>query len=1025
MKQKQGFIELCMRYYHLMLTAIFVLVGMGVYALVVMPKQEFPETTIRQGLVVAVYPGASPLQIEEQVAKPLEEFMFTYKEVKKRKTTSMASDGLLIMQVELNDDISNKDEVWSKIKHGLATFKTSLPQGVLALRAMDDFGDTSALLITLESEDKSYRELEGYLTELEGRLRRIESVSNLRRYGLQREQISIYLDQDKVVSYGLNLNQLRLQLFTDGLTTGGAHVENADLSLPIYVSNSYNNELEIANHIVHADPMGNVVRVRDIAKVVREYPRSTSYIKNNGKRAIVLSMEMRAGYNIVEYGQDVDAVLRAYEQELPESVKMQRIADQPKVVGDSVESFLRDLVLAIIIVVGVMLLLFSLRSAIVAGISIPVSIAITLAVMYFTGIPLNTVTLAALIVVLGMIVDNSIIVIDAYQEFLDKGYSRWHATIKSAKDYFAPILLATACICIIFFPLLWMMTGTSRDFLNHFPWTLTISLGLSLVLAMVFIPFVQYLIIKPKQIRELAEDKRKGFDFLAVVQSGYERLLSLVYRHPWLSLAVAGASVILSLVGMKSVEVRMMPKADRDQFAIEIYLPQGTALSKTSAIVDSVYQVLDADERISSMATFVGMSSPRFQFSYAPQPASEHYAQFIVRTTSADATVEVLAEYSNRLASRYPEAYVKLKQLDFSNSSSPIELRLVGNDITELKRYADSVMHFMRSQPEFSRVRTDYEELLPSINVALDPVLASQHGITRAMVSAGLNAAYGDMPVGTIWEGNYPVGIALKTKPRATNPFDAVQDEYISPLIGKPMQLRQIATIDAGWQTGKIVHRNGVRTLSVQADTPWGVSDPKAQAKLNEYVETHLAPMLPPSIEWSYGGTIEADQESGEPLAKGIAISILLIYLFLVINFRKLQLSLVALSASLLSLPGMVLGLMLFGLDFGITCVLGLVSLLGMIVRNAILIFEHSEDLVSQGWSPRDASYDAGKRRMIPIFLTSMTTAMGVIPMILSRSSLWEPMGVVIFVGTVVSLMFIVTILPVMYWKLCKHPKRA
>lgn len=1021
MKTKQGFVELCMRYYHLMLTAVFVLVGLGAYGLLNMPKQEFPETTIRQGLVIAAYPGATPEEIEQQVAKPLEEFMFTYKEVKRSKTTSTASDGLLIMQVELNDNVDNKDEVWSKIKHGLTQVRSSLPQGVAALIANDDFGDTSALLIAIESEDKSYRELEDYLTKLEAQLRRIESVSNLRRYGLQKEQISIYLDEEKLVAYNLNLSQLRLQLITEGITTGGANIKSPDLSLPIHVSESYSNELEIANHILKADERGNVIRVKDVGRVVREYPKATSYIKNNGKRAIVLSMEMHAGYNIVEYGEDVDRVLDAFRETLPESVHLERIADQPKVVGESVNSFLSDLVVSIIIVVAVMLLLFSLRSAIVAAISIPVSIAITLAIMYFTGIPLNTVTLAALIVVLGMIVDNSIIVIDAYQEYLDKGYSSWHATIKSAKDYFGPIFLATACICIIFFPLLITMTGSSKDFLLFFPWTITIALGLSLVLAMVFIPFIQYLIIKPKRIKELAEDKKKGFDMLSLMQGIYERSLSFVFRHPWLSLAGAFGSVVLSFLGMRLLEVRMMPKVDRDQFAIEVYLPQGASLERTSAVVDSVYTLLDKDERIKSMASFVGMSSPRFQATYAPQAPSEHYAQFIVRTTSAEATLEVLTEYTNEVATRYPEAYVKFKQLDYSVTSSPIELRLIGDDIDALQRTADSIMDYMNSRPEFTRVRTDYEERLPILDVQLDPVLSSQMGITRTQVATGLATAYGDMTVGTIWEGNYPVGVALKTKPSDVNAFSSIQDAYITPLMGPATQLKQIAEVKPKWSHGKLVHRNGVRTMTVQADTPWGVSDPKAQEALDEYVQTKLPQILPEGVEWAYGGTIETDQETGGKMAAGLAISILLIYVFLVINFRKLRLSLVALSASVLSFPGMVLGLLIFGLDFGTTCVLGLISLLGMIMRNAILIFEHSEELVAKGWDARDAAYDAGKRRMIPIFLTSMTTAVGVVPMILSGSSLWEPMGVVILVGTIVSLAFIVLILPVMYWKLCKH----
>ena len=300
-ERKNGVIEWTMRHYQITLLVITVLVGLGILGLVDMPKQEFPEFTIRQGVVVGVYPGATSGEVEEQLAKPLERYLFTFKEVKKKKTYSMSRDGMVYVMVELNDDVNNKDEVWSKIKLGLQNFKSQLPSGVLAVIANDDFGDTSALLITLESEDKTYRELQRYMETLEDRLRRIESVSNLRRYGVQNEQISVYLDPDKLAAYGLNTRMLMTTLFTQGFTTASGSLENGGLDIPIHLSVTYPSEREVGEQILLADADGHMIRLKDVARIVREYPEPDSYITNNGKKAIILSMEMREGHNIVRY----------------------------------------------------------------------------------------------------------------------------------------------------------------------------------------------------------------------------------------------------------------------------------------------------------------------------------------------------------------------------------------------------------------------------------------------------------------------------------------------------------------------------------------------------------------------------------------------------------------------------------------------------------------------------------------------------------------------------------------------------
>ncbi|WP_288205413.1 efflux RND transporter permease subunit [uncultured Parabacteroides sp.] len=1021
MKKKRGLIELAMHYNQITLLLIFLLVLLGIYGLVKMPKQEFPEFTIRQGVVVGVYPGATSSEVEEQLAKPLERYLFTFKEVKKRKTYSMSRDGLVYVMVELNDDVNNKDEVWSKIKLGLQNFKSQLPIGVLALIANDDFGDTSALLITLESEDKTYRELEKYLETLEDRLRRIESVSNLRRYGVLNEQIGVYLDKEKMTAYGLDSRILLTTLFTQGFTTSGGTVKGESLDIPVHFSVSYPSEKEIGEQIIYSDNKGNMIRLKDIARIVREYPEPDSYITNNGKKAIILSMEMREGNNIVEYGREVDEILGIFQKELPDSVSIRRIADQPKVVNESVTSFIRDLFVSIIIVILVMMFLFPFRSAVVAATSIPISIFISIGVMYVSGIPLNTTTLAALIVVLGMIVDNSIIVIDAYLEKLDQGLSRWNAAISSAKDYFASILLATLCICVIFFPLLFTMTGQMHDFVEHFPWTITISLMISLVIAMVFIPLLEYAVIKKGLHHREEKETKSAFNLLDIVQSVYEKTLKWTFRFPKTTIGIGVFSILLALLMISRLDLRMMPVADRDQFAVEIYLPQGTPLHRTAEVCDSLYAIMKQDERILSVTSFVGMASPRFQTTYAPNLAGKNYAQFIVNTASAKATVEILDDYTDRYADYFPNAYVKFKQLDYQTASSPLEIRFSGEDIALLKQAADSMMEALREIDELEWIHTNYEELQPEIRVKLDPVEASRLGITKAMAATDMAIRYDGLSVSSVWEGDYELPVHLKADRRSDRqPFNQVEDEYIPTAVpGVSVPLRQVSTVEAGWNEGQIVRRNGVRTISVMAQVKRGYTENSMQKKIEKVVESRIEPSLHEGVSMEYGGAKEADQEIIAPLLRGLLIAVVIIFFFLLFNFKKIGLALAALSSLLLCLFGASFGLWISDMAFSVTCVLGVISLMGIIVRNAIIMFEHAQDLrINHHFSPKDAAFDAGKRRMLPIFLTSATTAVGVVPMIISQSSLWTPMGVVICAGTVFAMILAVTILPVFYWKI-------
>ena len=1033
MEKKTDWLKWPLEHYSITLLLIGVLLVLGIYGMWVMPKDEFPHAVIRQGVVVAVYPGATSEEVESQVARPLERYLFTYNEVNPAKTVTTSQNGMCLVMVRLDDDVNNKDEVWSKIKHGLNTFKSQLPAGVLALVANDDFGNTSALLIAIESDQRSYRELQQYTDDLSDRLRRIPSVSNVKIYGEQKEQISLYLDRERLQAYGVGEQLLFSVLQAQGLTTMSGAISNGGQQVPIHVEPTENSEEEIANMIVFSNPAtGKVVRVRDIASVVREYPPESSYIEQDGHPCVLLSMEMIPGNNVVKYGEDVDKVLDQFRQnELPEDVKVTRIADKPKVVRLSVRDFLRDLFIAMVVIILVMMVLFPLRSAIVAAITIPLSTMVSVAIMYIVGIELNIVTLAALIVVLGMIVDNSIVVIDGYLEYLDKGHEPHVAAIESARQYFLPMMLATLCICIIFFPFLWTMKGVFHDCLKDFPWTVTINLMVSLLLAVTVIPFLEVRIIKPDKVTT------GGNAITQWVQKTYDYVLNFTFRNPWTTIVGGLIVILLSTIIIPTLKIRLFPYADRDQFAVEIFLPDGKGLNETEQLADCVRDSLAADDRVTSITSFIGCSSPRFMDAYAPQIAGNNYAQFIVNTKSNKATLELLAKYQPMLGERFPNAYVKFKRLDYLEVNE-LEYRFYGDNLDSLHVVAERLMERMRVMPELEWVHTDFMQPYPIVNVQLDPVAAAQLGITRTSAQLTLGATTSDLQVGQLWEGNREVPVVVRGENDLT--FSGVQDIALSTpatiLSGNiddktsAVTLRQVADVSPMWSESRIQHRSGERCITVTAQFKQGVYTAPVEKDIARIMQHEI--QLPQGVRCEVGGEIEYGNEALPQILGGIIIAIIIIFIFLLFNFKKYGITLVCIAALGLMIPGSLIGLGLMNRALGLTSIFGLITLMGIIMRNEILIFEHANDLIkkyvakSGDWTVdrraynravKRAAYDAGKRRMVPIFLTTATTAVGVVPMIIAQSSFWMPVGVTIFAGGIGSLIMVVTMLPVVYWK--------
>lgn len=1014
-----GIVKWGYQYHNVVILVVCVLMAFGIYALNKMNKNEFPDFTIREGVLVAVYPGATSAEMEQRVMKKMEDYTFSFKEVKKSKTTSKATNGMVMTFVNLDDNVKNTDEFWSKFYMGIPGLKRELPSGVLGVELISNFGETSAILLTMQSKDKTYRELGDYMDLLKDRLRTLPIVGTMTVYGKQEEQIAIYVDPKRLSHYAIGEKTLAASLFTQGFKTTGGEVRLDGYTSPIIVQKNDNSVEEIENMIVLSTPYGDVVRLKDVADVKREYPVPDSYITNNDEKCLLLSIEMKKGHNVVELGSQVDVELEEFQRSLPEDVTVFKITDQPKVVDSSVWDFLKELLIAVIAVVIAIMLLLPFRVALIAASTIPITIFVSLGFFYAFGIELDTVTLAVLILSLGMIVDNSVVIIDEYVDLLASGINPMQATIRSGSEFFKSILSATLAISVTFFPFLLTMKGMFRDFLTDFPWAITIILMISLFIAELLVPFMQYRMIKPANAVAMYEQSKgkKHFSILSLLQGGYDKLISLCFNWPKTVLAIAILAIAGGCYILAKRPMEMMPAAERDQFAVEIFMPTGTSVERTSELADSLAAILRKDPRVVSVANFHGCSSPRFQTTYAPQVGGPNFAQFIVNTTGHDETVELLNEYTPRYRAYFPDGYVRFKQLSYSKADYPVEVRVSGEDFRQLQSVSDSIASIMRSMPELNLVRTSLGTPLAEAYVIPDRDKMTRLGLSTMWVETNLAMRYGKgLPLATLWDGTHSSDVVLKTNTSDNASYSLLGNELI-PVSGGlgSTRLNQFAGVSPHLDYGELMHRNGIRTVSISAEVERGenvmeVTD-KLRARLDKFE-------VPEGVTLVYGGEYEDTMEILPDLLKALILAVAIIFFILLAHYKKAGISILLLISLALCIPGAGLGLAIQGVVLSLTCVLGFVSLMGILVRNAIIMIDYAEELQKyEEMSVKDAIYASARRRMRPIFLTSAAASMGVIPMILGKSPLWMPMGTVIFWGTLITMLFILTVIPVAYWK--------
>lgn len=1017
MEKKRQLIDILIRYQQPIVMLVVILIAAGITALVRMPRDEYPEFKVRQGIIVGVYPGASSEQVEAEVTDKVEKYLFQYKSVKRSKSHSVSRENVMIIYVEVTEKEKDPDGFWLKLRHGLNELKGSLPSGLVSLTADNDFGNTSALLLSVRSDGKTYRELEDCIKRLENDVQRIPSVSRVNRYGTQKEEINVYLDNAKLSRYGIRPMTLAMAIIPQSAAGYAGELDDGKLIRPLHIPASYRSENDLAEQIVYADPTGTVVRLKDVARIVREYEEPQSYVRVNGKKCVVVSLEMQNGNNIVDFGRDVGRVIAGFQKTLPPDIKIETISNIPDVVAKSIGSFLKEFAIAILSVVIVTLILLPGRVALAAAATIPITILSTIALLWAAGLSLHTVTLASMILVLGLVVDDPIVIIDNYVEKLDRGFDRRQAASLSVKELFPSVFAATIIIICCFFPMSFFLTGMAGDFVSSMPPTVITALTASLMAASLLTPLMCFYFIK-QGVRSGRGGRKTAF--LSGLQRHYDRLVEKVFQKKAMVIAVSALSFVAGLLLLTSVPIQTFPPVERNQFAVEVTLPEGSSLEETDAVMKDLEGQLRKDPRVKVVTSFVGTSSPRFHAVYAPRFPSRDLGQMVVLTDSNESTIHILDKYSRKFAGRYPAAEIKWKQLEMVSFIEPIEVRISGDDVRDLKRTADKVMGILQAAKGVALVRTDFRQPVQNVEVKIKKDEANRLGYPKAMLNFTLMTGTKGLPAATVWEGDYPLQVRLKFEGMDHAGPGDLEDLYVtSPLLGASVPLRQLAELRPSWTEGEIVRRNGVRTLTVMAGVERDVYASEVTKKVRPLID---GLKLPGGVRIEYGGEAEGQVEYFTPFFYAMAVSIILIFLILMFEFRSLKKSLLIMIIMPLTVFGASFGILVTGYPFSITAFIGLIALFGIVVRNGIIYVQYADELRRDlGYGPEEAAIAAGKRRMRPIFLTAMAAAVGVVPMILSGSNLWGPLGSVICFGLLFAMVLSLLILPVLYYLLYKN----
>jgi multidrug efflux pump subunit AcrB len=1000
----------------------------GVRSFITMPRTENPDIVMPGVSVIAIYPGASPVDLEELVASPIEEAVNELDDIKRIKTSLVDGVAYISVEFEFGVDADKKyDDVVQKV-NGL---KNTLPNDILSLNTLQwTSSDVAMLQLAMITENGTYGDLKDQAELMKKEIEKVTGVKRVEIIACPEQEVRVSLNMEKMAHMNVSIDQVTSAIMSSNANIPGGALKLGDKVFSIKTSGSYTDPDQIRRTVINSY-QGRLIYLENIADVafrnedlnyIARFPLKTDSIKSEQKTIFVV-VKQKVGYNVLDIAEKVKKQINDFKQNLDRNFYLETVFDQTIGVKSRISGFMMNLLQGILLVGIIILLLLGFRSALIVILAIPLSTLIGLSFVDYLGYGLQQISIAGLVVVLGMLVDNSIVMVQNINRYISMGFNPREASIRAASEIGWPVVSATLTTVLAFIPLA-MLPDEAGMFIRSLPLTIIITLTISLFVALTLTPMITSRLFKAR--KEINSDKIPGENLFQrwlrnFIEGRYRKILRFALTHPLRVVSISLALLIISLIAFKFVGFSLFPKAEQPSLMIRIKLPEGSNVDKTDQVARYVESVLDTVSEIKYYATNIGHGNPRIYYNVMSQNYKANFAEIYVQTyeyvpDEFDMLVQKLRDTFNNC----PGAKIIVKEFEQGHPiEAPIQIYITGKKLEELSGISKEFEVFLQQQPGAVNVENELTKSKTELYFNINRDKANLFGVPLHVIDKTIRTALTGIPVSKFRnKDGKEYNIVLRLPVDGKIRLEDIDKIYVTSLSGKAIPLRQLARIEFKQSPSVINRYNMDRTAEIRADVKKGHS---MDAVMEPLLTKLKAYPFPAGYGYHIAGELESRNETFGGIGSAIIIAIIAILGVLVLQFRSFVQPVIIFVAIPFALIGMIWALLLTGNSFSFTAGVGLTSLVGIVVNNSIILVDYTNVLRREGKSIQDALQIAGETRFTPILLTSLTTILGLLPLTLRGGTLWAPMGWTIMGGLLVSTILTLIMVPVFYKLLIKE----
>jgi multidrug efflux pump len=1001
------------------LTLFFILllaIG-GFIAYTKLGQREDPDFAFRAMVVRTIWPGATTSQVDQQITDRIEKKLQEIPYFKLTRSYSKPGESLIVLELLDTAPANEVQGYWYQIRKKLGDIRGTLPPEIIGPFFNDEFGDVFGTIFAFTGDGVSLADLRDRVETVRQELLRLPNVSKIELVGVQDEKIFIELPTQGLANLGIDPQAIAVQLQAQNLVAPGGVVQGLSRAVPLRVTGQFDSVKEVQELRLNIN--GRTVRLGDAAKVFRGYVDPTTFsMRFGGKQAIGLSVAMNNRGDVLQLGKDIEATMAAIKKDLPIGIEFSKVSDQPKIVKDAVGLFMQSLLEAVAIVLAVSFLSLGFRAGAVVALTIPLVLAATFLGMAYFGIDLHRISTGALIIALGLLVDDAMIAVEMMARKLDEGLDRVSAATYAYTHTAFPMLTGTLITAVGFLPIATAKSATGEYTIAIFQ-VVTLALLISWVAAVAATPFIGRYVLKERKPGQ-AQQHHELYDtrFYAALRATIERCM----RYRWLTLAITAGLFVLGGVGMGLTEKQFFPSSNRAEILVEMWLPEGASFNATEEQAKRLEGFLAKDEDIVTTVGYVGNGSPRYYLSLDQQLFRPNFAQFVLLTKGVEGRDRALG----RIRKLLDEQFVGIRARAYRSLlgppvAYPIQIRVMGPDPLLLKMIGEKVASAVRANSSTIDTHADWGEQSPAVKIDVDQDKARVIGLSTAQVARAIGGAVSGASVGQLRERDKLIEVVMRAPPSERISLSNLRNLQIQTSLGRSVPLAQIANISELMEEPIIWRRSRTPSLTIRADLIDGVQAPDIAAQIDPKL-TQARADLPPGYRIEIGGPAEDSVKAQASISAGMPMMLAIVLTLLMVQLRKFSTTFMVLITAPLGIVGVAAALLLFQKPFGFVAMLGTIALGGMIMRNTVILVDQIRQDIEAGHPPWEAVRESAVRRFRPICLTAAAAILAMVP--LSNDVLWGPMAFSIMGGLLVATVLTMLAVPALYvaWFRIKRP---